>query len=59
MLLQAMREMRNGEGADYDAITFDNFYDWWLDHKGDKKGAAAKSSKVRIPSFTYISVKSS
>ena len=43
-LLTAMREMRQEEGADYDAITFDNFYMWWIAQK-DKKD----KGKVRAP----------
>ena len=43
-LLTAMREMRQEEGADYDAITFDNFYMWWISQK-DKKD----KGKVRAP----------
>ena len=35
-----MREMRDGAGADYDAISFDNFYHWWLDQKDQKKGGS-------------------
>lgn len=36
-LLEAMREMRQTEGADYDAITFENFYMWWTTQK-EKEG---------------------
>jgi hypothetical protein len=39
--------MRRGEGADYDAITFDNFYHWWIDHKDDKHSLAGGPSKKR------------
>lgn len=47
-LLAAMREMRQNEGADYDAITFDNFYMWWTAQK-DKQGG-----KVRSLIIVYI-----
>lgn len=43
-VLAAMREMRQSEGADYDAITFDNFYMWWLAQK-DKQGGKIKALK--------------
>lgn len=47
-LLAAMREMRQNEGADYDAITFDNFYMWWTAQKDkEKEGGGSKIKALK------------
>ena len=41
-LRATMVEIRDGEGADYDAVTFEQFYQWWLKNRSANKGFLAK-----------------
>jgi hypothetical protein len=40
-LRATMVEMRNGEGADYDAVSFEQFYQWWLVRPVDARRSVA------------------
>lgn len=53
-LLAAMREMRQEEGADYDAITFDNFFMWWTAQKDKQGGKVRAESSFTDACNTFV-----